>query len=280
MLRKLYYLLQPKLRFLVRYLLFLPVDIAHSFRKKEDELVPPKRLIYIGSGNFIEIGNLFLQDFIKKQIINPDSHVLDVGCGIGRSAVPMTRYLQDGTYDGFDIVALGINWCVRNITTKHPNFNFKLVSLYNDLYTDDGLSAKTFVFPYDSNCFDLVIVLSVFTHMVEEEVEQYMSEISRVLKRGGYCYATFFILNEASQESMTRKNNKFNFRFRKGNYSLISDKVTSANVAYDENYLLNDLFPRNNLTLKSLEYGAWSTNSKGSLINFQDIAVLQKENTD
>ena len=47
--------------------------------------------------------------------------VLDVGCGIGRMAIPLARYLNtDGKYEGFDIIPENIAWCQRAITPRYP----------------------------------------------------------------------------------------------------------------------------------------------------------------
>ncbi|QLK35236.1 hypothetical protein H0H25_02560 [Flavobacterium psychrophilum] len=48
-------------------------------------------------------------------------------------AIPFTNYLSTtGKYEGFDIVKIGIDWCTKNISSRFPNFNFKLIPLKND----------------------------------------------------------------------------------------------------------------------------------------------------
>lgn len=278
MIRTLFYKLPPQLRYIVRYLVFLPYDMVTTLFGSNKRLSPPKRLIFIGSGDFVEIGDLFQQDFIDKGVLTPSSSVLDVGCGIGRSAIPMTTYLEGGSYDGFDIMKPGINWCKKNISKQYPNFNFKLVDLTNDLYKSSGSAAENFTFPYKDASFDLSIVLSVFTHLIQDEVEQYLSEISRVLKTNGACYATFFLLNDDSTVAMQTGDHEFNFKYSKGNYSLLNKEVRSANVAFDENYLFNTILSNCNLKVRSLKYGSWSKGGGGSPIAFQDCLVLEKIN--
>ena len=41
---------------------------------------------------------------LERHGLKPEHRVLDIGCGVGRVALPLTRYLTSGTYDGFDIV--------------------------------------------------------------------------------------------------------------------------------------------------------------------------------
>ncbi len=59
--------------------------------ENRDELISPRRLIFVGDGDFKSKGNEFLKYFIEIGGIKKTDHVLDVGCGIGRMAVPLTE---------------------------------------------------------------------------------------------------------------------------------------------------------------------------------------------
>jgi len=282
--RKFYYALPPAWRLIARKMIYLPGDILQNIISSDQTLSPPRRLIFTGRGDFLRIGELFLQDFISKNVIQKNSSVLDIGSGIGRIAIPLTRYLENGRYEGFDIMKPGIAWCQKNITSCFPHFNFTQVSLSNDLYRNTGQSASQFVFPYPDESFDLAIATSVFTHMVPEEVIQYMKEIHRVLKAGGHAYLTFFVLNEISKAQMTRGHNEFNFQYDHGEYRLLDEKVKSANVAYEESYLMDSIIPKlvlsgveaSKFQILSIEYGTWSTLNEGNPIAFQDRIVIRK----
>ena len=76
--------------------------------------------------------------FTKIGGLKPNHRVLDIGSGIGRMAIPLTEHLTSGSYEGFDIVPTGINWCKENIEKRFPNFKFTLTSISNDLYTESG----------------------------------------------------------------------------------------------------------------------------------------------
>ena len=53
-----------------------------------------------------------LKQFIDLGGLKPEHRVLDIGSGIGRVAIPLTEYLNEkGSYEGFDVVELGVNWC-------------------------------------------------------------------------------------------------------------------------------------------------------------------------
>ena len=84
------------------------------------------------------------------------------------------------------------------------------------LYNQDDLSATQFTFPYKAKSFDVIFLFSVFTHMLPDEIEHYLKEISRMLKPGGICLTTLF-LYEDSESDYFVYTNKFQFsheRFR------------------------------------------------------------------
>ena len=113
--------------------------------------------------------------------------MLEPGCGTGRMAEPLTRYLGPaGSYDGFDVVRTAIDWCESNIASQHPNFHFRHVDVLNHVYNPKGrLDPEAFEFPYPDEAFDFVFLTSVFTHMRPPEMRHYLGQIRRVLRPGG-----------------------------------------------------------------------------------------------
>lgn len=275
-LRKTYYFLSPKLRLIVRRIFYLPIDLTNYFRSNKKELSPPKGMIFTGSGDFEKQGKTFLKHFIDLGNIKSDHSVLDIGSGIGRMAIPLTKYLSgNGKYEGFDIVEKGIKWCRKNITKKFPNFNFTHIDLKNSLYNLSTVkNASGFKFPYENETFDFIFLTSVFTHMLPNDVENYLSEINRIIKNTGTCLATFFILNEESEKHL-ESDSDFKFSFNKGNFSLMNEKVPEANVAYNYEYLQGAI-DKSGLRIKSKHWGYWSGKLKSDSLDFQDILILEK----
>jgi len=240
-------------------------------------MIPPKGKIFIGSGDFVETGNTLKNQLIELAGLKPHHRVLDVGCGLGRIAVPLTDFIKDGgSYEGFDIVKSAIRWCRNKITSPYPNFRFTHMDLKNDLYnlrTDK--EAKDFIFPYADEDFDLVFLTSVFTHMVIDDVENYLDQIRRVLKPGGTCFATFFLINDEARDLM-QKSGKEMFQTKLDHHYLFHARVKEANVAYDEDYLKEHLIGSKGLVLDQIHYGFWSGRPKTPLDNFQDICIITK----
>jgi len=270
--RKTFYSLPVPLRYGVRRFIYFPHDII----TKRNPLVPPKGITFIGSGDYLKIGKQFFDHFQQYCNITPDSSILDIGCGIGRIAIPFTDYLSPkGRYEGFDIVKTGIDWCTKNISSKHPNFNFKLIPLRNDLYRlDTNEKAAELSFPYENDSFDFVFLTSVFTHMLPEDVENYINEIQRVLKKDKKCFATFFVIDE-EYETTKNSNSLKSFPYDKGNYSLMDESVKEANVAYKKNYLF-DLLKKHNFEVENFIKGSWSGTQDSLLKEHQDIIIFKK----
>jgi SAM-dependent methyltransferase len=245
--------------------------------RKREAMIPPKGAVFVGGGDFKKIGQLLLNLMIRYVDLKPDDTVLDIGCGIGRLAVPLTGYLnQKGAYYGFDIVKQGIDWCNRHIAKKHPNFHFLHTPLKNDLYNLETASEPhRFVFPYPDNQFDAIVLTSVFTHMLADDVANYLHQIHRVMAVNGKCMASFFILNENAKNNIRQKKTDFVFPFYHKNCYLMDEKVKEANVAYEEFFLL-DLFRQANLKVEQIHYGGWSQGEMINEFDFQDIVVLSR----
>jgi len=242
-----------------------------------DSMIPPKSMTaYIGRADFIKHGVMYKNYFIKLAQLEKNSKVLDVGCGIGRNAVPLTSYLDTtGSYYGIDIVKDGIDWCNAKISTKYPNFKFIHSDILNKNYNKTGSSlASEYKFPFENETFDFIFLTSVFTHMFPEDLANYMKEISRVLKHNGKCFITFFLINKESERLMKNSESAYNFKFHGDGYFCAKEKNPEAAIAYDEKYVTT-LFESNDMTIdKQINYGSWC--GRSSFVDFQDIVVATK----
>jgi ubiquinone/menaquinone biosynthesis C-methylase UbiE len=261
------------------YIIYFPRDIIDLLLGRRDPLIPPTRLMFDGPRNistFKKNGKEFLRYYIKLCNLKPNEKILDIGCGIGRKTVFLTKYLdENGRYEGFDIVKVGIEWCRKRISSKYPNFHFQLVDVFNNHYNPKGkYRASEYRFPFENESFDIVVLGSVFTHMLPEDMENYFSEIVRVLKKGGRCLITFFLLNRESFEFFNPKKSQLNFKYKMGKYRTININMPEDAVCYDESYVLS-IYEKYGLVItQSIHYGSWF--KRQDFLSFQDIIIATK----
>jgi SAM-dependent methyltransferase len=268
--RTLFYTFPPSIRFLVRRLWYVPVDFLDLITGKRHPLCPPKGLIYTGSGDFLAEGRRVASLCVTEAGLLPEHRVLDIGSGMGRLAVGLTEILDDrGSYEGFDVVHHGVRWCQRNITVRHPNFQFHYIPLANDLYRATGVDAGSFQFPWKEGEFDVICANSLFTHLQPQETLQYLREIRRVLHPKGRCVSTFFLINEDARKRLPGSRD-FNFPHDYGHFYLMDVHVKAANVAYLENWLIQQA-GQIGLQPQVIRYGRWC--GRPDAPDFQDVIV-------
>jgi len=89
---------------------------------------------------------------------------------------------------------------LRRISPRWPNFEFSWAPIYNAKYNPFGtISATGFRFPYEDASFDFAFATSLFTHIVRDEARHYLAETARVLKPGGSCLLTFFLIGAEAE---------------------------------------------------------------------------------
>jgi SAM-dependent methyltransferase len=239
---------------------------------------PPHRRNFVGGTDFAEVGTEFTGHLRTLAGLKPDEHILDIGCGIGRMAIPLSGYLYSaGGYDGFDIRADGIAWCRDNIGSAFPNFRFAHADIRNTFYNPTGIgAAHEFVFPYGDGTFDCVLAASVFTHMLGVDTLHYLDEISRVLKPGGRCLLTFFLLNANVHARIASDVTTAVFPYADADspHMFFSHKnLPEAEIAYDEPWILDALKTRGLDDGLHVHRGRWS-GVQG--LSYQDMLVCRK----
>ncbi len=260
---------------LLRRMYYFPRDLATLFTGKKNAMRPPRSLITVGDGNFEEIGHEFLGYFVRIGKLRPDERVLEIGCGIGRMAIPLTTYLDEkGSYDGFDVARAEISWCKKNITPRFANFHFHHIDVFNDQTNPKGkLQAGTYRFPLNEGQFDFIFLTSVFTHMLIDDIENYLREISRLLKNGGRLLATYFLLDKGTRERLKRTNHRFRHPFAGG--LVIDLNMPEASIAHEEEKI-RALHASCGLHIQEpIHYGSWS--GRQEFLSSHDIIIADKQ---
>lgn len=124
-------------------------------------------------GDFDYIG-LVERELLIDLGLRPGDYLIDVGCGSGRLAKPLSEYLT-GKYLGIDIVPQLVHYA-RQLVRRH-DWRFEVAA---------GLAI-----PEADHEADMICFFSVFTHLYHEHSYLYLEEARRVLKPGGKIVFSF-----------------------------------------------------------------------------------------
>lgn len=122
-------------------------------------------------------------EYLRRHGLKAHHTVLDIGCGFGRTGIPLLRYLDPAKYIGVEISAERLR--IAREWTEHENLQAKeprwLVEFDNDLlYLEDGT-------------VDYIWAQSVLTHMPMKEIRKLLAAAHRVLSPNGAFLFNFTV---------------------------------------------------------------------------------------
>lgn len=140
-------------------------------------------------GEFDAIG-VVLREALIQHGLQKDHYVIDVGCGSGRLAKPLSEYLT-GKYLGIDVIPQLLDYA-RKLVAR-PDWRFEM--------------AQGLTIPEADAQADMVCFFSVLTHLLHEESFVYLREAKRVLKPGGKILLSFLDFRIASHWDIFESDN-------------------------------------------------------------------------
>lgn len=221
-----------------RYVQYGMQDFIACVTRSGDPLVPARRTVFIGHGDFKRIGD-------------------------------------DGAYYGIEIVKSAVEWC-NGAYRDFPNFKFIHADVYNAHYNPAGrVAVRDYKLPFDGETFDVVFLSSVFTHMWPGDVRHYLSEIARCLKPGRRCMATCFLLNEESRAAIRDNKAALAFRYEIDAECMTTTRDDPEDaIALDEQYL-RAACAEAGLDVLDIRYGTWAPRVKA--YGFQDMIIARRK---
>jgi ubiquinone/menaquinone biosynthesis C-methylase UbiE len=223
----------------------VPTPVRHAllagydFASYSTAGLPPRRLREWISPlwfDFHHTGRSQLEFFVEIAGLQPSHRVLDIACGVGRVAIPLTTYLdENGGYEGFDIKKELIEWCQKKITARKKNFRFQTADIATSWSPQGHSSVDKYRFPYLDRSFDFAYAGSIFTHIMHGGARNYLSQTARVLKPGGRFVATWLVYNQHSMQltSTSAAVRKY-WPYDHGDFRVMREDKPEASVAYDE----------------------------------------------
>lgn len=237
--------------------------------------IPPRTLQALaGDGDFFEIGQQWVSLLEDLVDLCSDDDVLDIGCGVGRMALPLAAVLTTGTYVGFDVIPSVVKWCQRRMTPAFSNFTFVLADIQNDLYNPHGqIQALDYRFPAPDGSVDVATASSVFTHLPSAEVRHYLDEVARVLRPGGRGLFSMFLLNDAARRAIAEGRSTFTFTAQRDGQFVEDKDDPDVAVAFEESELAELLAASGLRIARAPAYGSWTGQPGG---NFQDLLAIER----
>jgi cyclopropane fatty-acyl-phospholipid synthase-like methyltransferase len=241
----------------------------------EADLPPLFAMQKIGSDSARHFQNNMVSIFSElynRFRLTPESKVFDLGCGSGRMAYPFAQLLDaSGKYYGADVWQEGISICQQQFPqrtmefhTIHANNNY-----YFDEFKPDTPNNFTLAFLPDAE-LDLIFAISVFTHLIEEDVRDYLHEFKRTLKHDGCAYVTCFVIDQFFMDFVDANNIRPSFKeVAAGHYQAYKGQDFFAGFTRRK---WEELVAEAGLEIISLERGTWA--NKPGARSYQDILVL------
>lgn len=206
-------------------------DKCHQVKEKTIGVpVPP--LDFMGNygegfSDYLQSGRKTFAE-IKRNILNicnidieEQKKVLDFGCRAGRI---IRNFDSNKEIHGVDLREDIIDWCKENLPYRFSN------------------NSEDCNLPFENNYFDLIVSLSVFTHI--ESLKEWLAEITRILSKGGIFYLSIMdeeavnkMIKIKSVDYINKLKKKLNFdEFLQGKHPVIWDGYFSF---VQRDYFLN-----------------------------------------
>jgi len=215
--------------------------------------IPPINLVELVTGRFdldwfLRSGNINamnIENLLSKNSVRLSDFdaILDFGCGCGR----VIRHLKtDGRLYGCDYNSEAIKWA-----KKHLNFAE---------FSVNKLKPPT---SYSDSKFDLILAISVLTHLTEELGHKWISEFRRLIRPQG-----FLILSLHGRGSFQDLASKERLRFLDGQIVVREEQHVGSNscVAFHPTEYVREELVKGFRMVDFVPQG---------LHNFQDLYLLQ-----
>ncbi len=251
------------------------MDLWDRARGREHPLLPPRRYRrFIGNGDFLKVGREITAYMRDELGMGPGHDVLDAGCGAGRIAVPLTDMLTEGSYLASTSCRTRSTGAPAPSPRATPTSASRTSTSTRRSTTRSTLSSADFRFPADDAAFDLAALIGLISHLRPAEMENYLAESARVLRPGGQCFATAYLVDDAVAANIARGATAFEFTHDHGDYYVHSEEEPTYAIAYRLDHILS-VAARHGLRMRrDPRPGTWGVSARRPAS--MDLLVLER----
>jgi SAM-dependent methyltransferase len=137
-----------------------------------------RRFELVGPPEFWEMKRRFQIDFLRRQGLQPQHYLLDIGCGVLRGGIPIIEYIEVGHYYGIEARAKVLAEGRKELAET------KLEHKQPHLTVGEHLGELSL-----KREFDYVWAFSVLIHLEDPILEEVIQFVARHVKPDGVFYA-------------------------------------------------------------------------------------------
>ncbi len=246
-----------------------PYNLAHNIYYHVDQsapLPPPELRARVhgsrheasffleGSSNF-EKARIAIQKYSKKDY-RDFNRILDWGCGCGRLTRHFSSIAKRTEITGVDIDDESVDWCSQNLGFGE----------FQPISTEPPTG-------FPNNRFDLIIGVSIFTHLREEDQLAWLEELCRIAEKDAIIAVT---------------TNGPTTIYRSGNFELLQNLVLGSgfldigassdlvDVLADQTYYRNSYHLHRYIRTRWSQYFEIIEIVSGCIGNSQDLVIMRK----
>jgi SAM-dependent methyltransferase len=145
-----------------------PVPLNSSMRKTGSKTI--RHYYESGINCYMPIATIALEMGVG---LGEKINILDFGCGVGRQLLHFTRNFPEPNYFACDVDHSSMEFISRNYPSVSSRTN----------RFDPPL-------PFDAESMDMVYSVSTFSHMNPDHQKDWLRELHRITRPGGYCFLT------------------------------------------------------------------------------------------
>lgn len=197
--------------------------------------------------------------------LSPEQYrsVVDFGCGCGRLARRLIlQRPRPERYVGLDLHLGMVRWCQLNLARRAKGFEFHHHDVLNAGFNPGADKPLTAPLEVGDGSASLVIAHSVFTHLVEEQVEHYLGEVARVMEPDGVLASTWFLFEKRGFPMMQEFQNALYINHDDPTNAVIFDRSWLVARASNAGLTIYRVVPP---ALRGFQWHVWMTPARAGL---------------